>query len=40
MHRLKGVEFRCVGVIVMDDDSTPLHWAVTDRKTDEVQHDD
>lgn len=39
MHRLKGVEFRCVALIDMDDDSVPLQWAITDRKADAVQHE-
>lgn len=39
MHRLKGIEFRCVALIDMDDDSMPLFWAVTDRHADEVQHE-
>lgn len=39
MHRLKGVEFRCVALVDMDDDSVPLQWAITDRKADAAQHD-
>lgn len=38
MHRLKGLEFRCVALIDLDDDSLPLRWALTDRRGDEVQH--
>jgi superfamily I DNA/RNA helicase len=38
MHRLKGIEFRCVALTDMDDDSMPSPWAVTDRKADPVQH--
>jgi superfamily I DNA/RNA helicase len=39
MHRLKGVEFRCVALIDMDDDSVPLQWAITDKKADPLQHE-
>lgn len=39
MHRLKGIEFRCVALIDMDDDSMPLQWAVTDRRADPLQHE-
>jgi superfamily I DNA/RNA helicase len=39
MHRLKGVEFRCVALVDFDDDSIPSRWAVTDRKADPVQHE-
>ncbi len=39
MHRLKGLEFRCVALIEMDDDSMPLQWTITDRRADEVQHE-
>lgn len=38
MHRLKGIEFRCVAVIDVDDDTVPLPFALTDRFADEVQH--
>jgi len=39
MHRLKGIEYRCVALVDMDDDSLPLQWTITDRKADAVQHD-
>jgi hypothetical protein len=39
MHRLKGVEYRCVALIDMDDDSMPMQWAVTDRRADPLQHE-
>lgn len=39
MHRLKGLEFRCVALFDMDDDSLPLSWAVTERRLDSVQHE-
>lgn len=38
MHRLKGVEYRCVALIDMDDQSMPLRWALTDVHEDEMQH--
>jgi superfamily I DNA/RNA helicase len=38
MHRMKGVEFRCVAVIDLDDDTVPLRWAVTPQHADPVQH--
>lgn len=39
MHRLKGVEYRCVALVDMDDDSVPLQWVLTDRKADAIQHE-
>jgi superfamily I DNA/RNA helicase len=39
MHRLKGLEFRCVAVVDVDDDTVPNRWDVTDRSDDQVQHD-
>jgi predicted ribonuclease YlaK len=39
MHRLKGVEFRAVALIDMDDETMPLAFAVTDETADPVQHD-
>jgi superfamily I DNA/RNA helicase len=38
MHRLKGIEFRCVAVIDADDDSVPAQWALTPEALDPVQH--
>ena len=38
MHRLKGIEFRCVAVFDADDESIPLPYALTDETADEVQH--
>lgn len=38
MHRLKGIEFRCVAVIDADDDAIPAHWAVTSEALDPAQH--
>lgn len=38
MHRLKGLEFRCVALIDVDDDAMPLAWALTSKFDDEVQH--
>lgn len=38
MHRLKGVEFRCVAVFDADDHSMPLEVAVTPESADPVQH--
>jgi superfamily I DNA/RNA helicase len=39
MHRLKGVEFRCVAIMELDDDHLPLSYAVTDSYADAVQHE-
>jgi superfamily I DNA/RNA helicase len=38
MHRLKGLEFRCVALIDVDDASVPLPLAVTPKSEDQVQH--
>ena len=38
MHRLKGIEFRCVAVIDCDDDSVPAPYGVTSPAIDPVQH--
>lgn len=38
MHRMKGLEFRCVAVADVDDDNVPAHWDLTDRFADEVQY--
>lgn len=38
MHRLKGVEFRCVALIDMGDEMMPLPRAVTAEAADPVQH--
>ena len=38
MHRLKGLEFRAVLVIDVDDDSLPLPAALTSKFEDEVQY--
>lgn len=37
MHRLKGLEFRCVALVDMDDATVPLAAAVTSKSEDEVQ---
>ena len=37
MHRLKGLEFRCVAIIDCDDDSMPAHWDLTPESEDAVQ---
>lgn len=39
MHRLKGLEFRCVAIIDCDDDSMPAHWDLTPANEDPVQRD-
>ena len=39
MHRLKGLEFKCVVIVDADADSVPLPNAVTDARIDEAQHD-
>jgi ATP-dependent exoDNAse (exonuclease V) beta subunit len=38
MHRLKGLEFRCVAVYDVDDDTVPMPSAVADESEDPVQH--
>lgn len=38
MHRLKGLEFRCVAVIDADDDSVPAPFAVTAEALDPIRH--
>ena len=37
MHRMKGLEFRCVAIADVDDDTVPSQHALTDRHADEVQ---
>ena len=39
MHRLKGVEYRCVALVDMDDHTMPLTWALTSKVEDEMQHE-
>ncbi len=39
MHRMKGLEFRCVAIIDCDDDNMPAHWYVTSAAADPVQHE-
>jgi superfamily I DNA/RNA helicase len=38
MHRLKGLEFRAVLVIDVDDETVPMPKALTSKHEDEVQH--
>jgi superfamily I DNA/RNA helicase len=38
MHRMKGLEFRCVAVAGVDDESLPLRKSLTDPAADEIQH--
>ncbi len=38
MHRMKGLEFRAVAVVDVDDDTVPLPAALTDKSADPVQH--
>lgn len=38
MHRVKGLEFRCVAISGVSDESVPLRAALTDKTADEVQH--
>jgi superfamily I DNA/RNA helicase len=38
MHRMKGLEFRCVAVYDCDDDRMPMRAALTDKSVDELQH--
>jgi hypothetical protein len=38
MHRMKGLEFRCVAVVDVDADKVPLPWELTPREVDPVQH--
>lgn len=37
MHRMKGLEFRCVAIVDVDDDKVPLPWELTDASVDAVQ---
>ena len=37
MHRLKGLEFRCVAIVDCDDDSMPAYWDLTPEHDDAVQ---
>ncbi|MFI0445118.1 UvrD-helicase domain-containing protein [Actinomadura sp. 6N118] len=39
MHAMKGLEFRCVAVIGVNDKAFPLEAAVTSKETDRVQHE-
>ena len=39
MHRLKGLEYRCVAIVDADDDTIPMPKAVTDAAIDEAQHE-
>jgi len=39
MHRMKGLEFRCVAVISVDDNAVPAPGAVTAEADDPVAHD-
>jgi superfamily I DNA/RNA helicase len=38
MHRVKGLEFRCVAITGADDERIPQPSALTDKTADEVQH--
>ena len=38
MHRVKGMEFRCVAMIDVDEETVPLRWAVTSERVDELQY--
>ena len=38
MHRVKGIEFRCVAITGVNDDRIPEPAALTDKAADEVQH--
>ena len=37
MHRLKGLEFRCVAITDCDDDTVPARWDLTPFVDDPVQ---
>ena len=39
MHRLKGLEFRCVAIVECDDDNMPAHWDLTPAAADPVQRE-
>lgn len=39
MHRLKGLEFRCVAVVDTDDESIPNRLTLTPASRDQTQHD-
>lgn len=38
MHRMKGLEFRCMAVVSVDDETLPAPWELTDRDLDPVQY--
>jgi len=38
MHRMKGLEFKCVAIVDCDDDRMPMRAALTDKTQDELQH--
>ena len=38
MHRMKGLEFRAVAVVDVNDDLLPFHLDLTPKSADEVQH--
>lgn len=38
MHRMKGLEFRCVAVVGVNDGIVPMRSAVTAEDTDPQQH--
>jgi superfamily I DNA/RNA helicase len=38
MHRVKGLEFRCVAITNVSDERVPLPFALTNKGADEVQH--
>lgn len=39
MHRFKGLEYRCVAVADVDDQTLPLRSALTPASADQLQHD-
>lgn len=38
MHRMKGMEFRCVAIVDVDATTLPLPAAITPEKEDKIQH--
>lgn len=38
MHRVKGMEFRCVAMVDVDEETVPLRWAVTSERVDDLQY--
>ena len=35
---MKGMEFRCVAMVYVDEQTVPLRWAVTSERVDDLQY--